>query len=136
MHRLYHVPLVGEDQVDHYADGYNNLVALAKGENYTDAGRNSASLSYFALEVYAFDVAIPGEGCVGKPVEGADDGHGHVVTSSSSVLMSSATSVIPTEATSVNPIRVIPAETTPATQAAASPTAECHYHADGTQHCT
>ena len=56
-------------------DGYNNLLELAKGENYTKVERNSASLSYFALKVYAFDVAIPREGCVGKAVERENDGH-------------------------------------------------------------
>jgi hypothetical protein len=39
---------VSEDQVGHYADGYADLLALAKGENYTQAARNSALLSCFA----------------------------------------------------------------------------------------
>jgi len=82
--------------------------------NYTDAARNSASLSYFALEAYAYDVVIPGEGCVGKVVEGqAGDAHAAAATT--------------TEA--------VPAATAAAT-ATAAVGQECHTHADGTQHCS
>jgi hypothetical protein len=28
--------------------------------------RDSDSLQYFALEAFAYDIAVPGEGCVGK----------------------------------------------------------------------
>jgi hypothetical protein len=28
--------------------------------------RNSDTLQYFALEAYAYDIAVPGEGCTGK----------------------------------------------------------------------
>ncbi|KFY07327.1 hypothetical protein V492_07242 [Pseudogymnoascus sp. VKM F-4246] len=132
MHRLYHVPLVGEDEVGHFADGYSGLLELAKGVNHTDAARNSASLSYFALEAYAYDISVPGEGCAGKVVEEEHD-HDH---DSGSVTSSAAGA----DATSVNPTRVIPGSTT---AAAPAPTAtggeagkECHTHDDGTQHCT
>lgn len=112
MHRLWHVPVVSEDQVHHYADGYENLLELAKGVNYTEAARNSASLSYFALEAYAYDVVIPGEGCVGKVVEGqAGDAHGAAATTTEAVSAATAT-------------------------ATAAVGQECHTHADGTQHCS
>ncbi|KFX99104.1 hypothetical protein V490_01946 [Pseudogymnoascus sp. VKM F-3557] len=136
MHRLYHVPLVGEDEIGHYADGYSGLLELAAGANYTDAARNSASLSYFALEAYAYDIAVPGEGCAGKVVEEEHD-HDHDHGDSGSVTSSTAGGAA---TTSVNPTRVIPESTT---AAAPEPTAtgggagkECHTHDDGTEHCS
>ena len=134
MHRLYHVPLVGEDEIGHYADGYSGLLELAAGANHTDAARNSASLSYFALEAYAYDIAVPGEGCAGKVVEEEHD-HDHDHGDSGSVTSSAASGAA---TTSVNPTRVIPESTT---AAAPEPTAggagkECHTHDDGTEHCS
>ena len=105
MHRLYHVPLVGEDEVGHYADGYSKLLELAASSNRTDAARNSASLSYFALEAYAYDISVPGEGCPGKVVEEEHD-HDHDASATSSAAGAAATTV--------NPTRVIPVSTTAA----------------------
>ncbi|KAF2135043.1 zincin [Dothidotthia symphoricarpi CBS 119687] len=66
LHRLLHVPSVGEGVVEHYGEHtYPGVLELAQ-ENATYASRNSDSLQYFALEVYAHDVAIPGEGCPGR----------------------------------------------------------------------
>lgn len=67
LHRLLHIPKVGEGVVEHYgAEGkYPGVISLAK-ENATYAVRNSDTLQYFALEVYANDVAIPGVGCPGS----------------------------------------------------------------------
>ncbi|KFZ23833.1 hypothetical protein V502_01699 [Pseudogymnoascus sp. VKM F-4520 (FW-2644)] len=132
MHRLYHVPLVGDDEVDHFADGYSELLELAVGANYTDAARNSASLSYFALEAYAYDIAVPGEGCVGKVVEEHDHDHDDSASVTSSAAGAAAT-------TSVNPTRVIPGSTTAAAPEATATGGgegkECHTHDDGTEHC-
>ncbi|ELR07227.1 hypothetical protein VC83_01361 [Pseudogymnoascus destructans] len=129
MHRLYHVPAVGEDEIGHYADGYSGLLKLAAGANHTDAARNSASLSYFALEAYAYDISVPGEGCPGKVVEEEHD-HGASATSSAAGAA----------ATSVNPTRVIPGSPTAAapvaTAAGGGAGKECHTHDDGTEHCT
>jgi hypothetical protein len=147
MHRLYHTFPVGEGIVDHQADGYHGCVELAAGENYTLAASNSATLSYFATEVYAFDISIPGEGCLGKPVEKEDDGHGHapasssLVESGSSTAAASATSTIAAAVsaatTSINPTRIIQTTSATLSAAAAVETAgkECHTHADGTSHC-
>jgi len=66
LHRLLHVPSVGEGVVEHYGDhSYPGVLALAQ-ENATFASKNSDTLQYFALEVYAHDVALPGEGCPGR----------------------------------------------------------------------
>jgi hypothetical protein len=66
LHRLLHVPKVGEGVVEHYGhEGkYPGVMSLAK-ENSTYAVRNSDTLQYFALEVYAHDIAVPGIGCPG-----------------------------------------------------------------------
>jgi hypothetical protein len=66
LHRLLHVPKVGEGVVEHYSVGkYPGVLELAK-ENSTYSVRDSDTLQYFALEAYAHDIAIPGVGCVGK----------------------------------------------------------------------
>jgi hypothetical protein len=68
LHRLLHIPKVGEGVVEHYIDEesekYPGVLDLAKN-NSTFAARNSDTLQYFALEVYAHDIAIPGVGCPG-----------------------------------------------------------------------
>jgi hypothetical protein len=146
MHRIYHTIPVGEGIVDHHADGYHGCVELAAGENYTLAASNSATLSYFATEVYAFDISIPGEGCLGKPDNEDDGGHGSVPASSSVTESGSSTAIETSTAaaleattTTINPTRII--QTTSATSSAAATqetTAggkECHFHSDGTEHC-
>ncbi|KAI5863997.1 major allergen Asp F2 [Durotheca rogersii] len=68
VHRLYHLPAIGEGIVDHYADTYNDCLELAVS-NPAEAVRNSHTLQYFALGVYAYDISLPGEGCTGKAPE-------------------------------------------------------------------
>ncbi|CAG8972068.1 hypothetical protein HYALB_00004934 [Hymenoscyphus albidus] len=147
IHRLYHTSPVGEEIIDHHADGYNNCLELAKGENYTLAASNSATLLYFAMEAYAFDISVPGEGCVGKPVAGAEDGHGApAAVAAATPTPTPVDPVAPAETTgtspgaaAINPVRIIPAESTPAPAAAepapaGAPGQECHYHGT-TLHC-
>ena len=50
IHRLYHTDKIGEGVVGHYADTYEECLALAI-ENPEQAVRNSATLRYFALDV-------------------------------------------------------------------------------------
>jgi hypothetical protein len=80
LHRLYHVPKIGEDTVGHYADEYSDCLELAQNHP-EEAVRNSDSLQYFALEAYAYDIAVPGEGCAGR------------LSTTSSVVAASETSV-------------------------------------------
>jgi hypothetical protein len=56
LHRLLHIPSVGEGVVEHYGDAskYPGVLALAES-NPSEAIRNSDTLQYFALEVYASD---------------------------------------------------------------------------------
>lgn len=67
IHRLYHTDKIGEGTVFHYADTYDECLALAV-EAPEEAVRNAHTLQYFALDVYAFDIANPGQGCTGEPV--------------------------------------------------------------------
>lgn len=131
MHRLYHVPLIGEGLVEHYGDGYEGVQELAAGVNYTYAGINSATLTYFASEAYAYDIAIPGEGCVGKAAVKSSSSAEAAV--SSAVSSTATVAAAETTVTSVNPTRVISAETAASTTETAGK--ECHTHADGVEHC-
>lgn len=117
MHRLFHMPSVGEEAVGHFADDYADCLALAQTDP-AEAARNSHSLQYFALDVYAYDIAIPGDGCTGRPEkkkeEEEDGGEGPATTA-------------PTSTAST------PGDTTPSATSTAA--AECHTHSDGEVHC-
>jgi hypothetical protein len=99
LHRLLHIPSVGEGVVEHYSVGkYPAVIELAK-ENSTYSVRDSDTLQYFALEVYAHDVALPGVGCAGKytattstPAAAAATSSIRAVSSSAAPVMASATS--------------------------------------------
>ncbi|KAK7977015.1 zincin [Apiospora saccharicola] len=116
IHRLLHMPSVGEGAAEHFADSYAECLELARAEP-AEAVRNSHTLQYFALDAYAFDIAVPGEGCAGKPAkkeeEGKEDGHGGHGSAAPS----------PTATTSSEP----------STTSAAA--AECHTHSGGEVHC-
>lgn len=111
LHRIWHT-LVGQEAVGHYADSYEECLELAESSPQ-DAVRNSNSLRFFALDVYAYDVAVPGVGCTGEP-DTAD--------SSSAGTSSSAD---PTSTT-------VPSHSSSET----SETEHCHTHADGEVHCS
>lgn len=64
VHRLFHTPAFGEDVVGHHADSYDECLELAEHAP-GEAVRNTHSLIYFALDVYAWDVSVPGVGCTG-----------------------------------------------------------------------
>ncbi|TGZ80944.1 zincin [Ascodesmis nigricans] len=105
MHRLFHIPAVTEEAVGHYADEFDTSIELAK-KNATVAVRNSDSLQYFALEVYAFDVAVPGEGCLGLEEEEKEEPK--------------------TEEPKKEELE----------KGDGKDGKECHFHADGSEHCT
>ncbi|KAI8938187.1 hypothetical protein NX059_005851 [Plenodomus lindquistii] len=101
LHRLLHIPSVGEGVVEHYgAEGkYPGVLSLAR-ENSTYAVRNSDTLQYFALEAYAHDVAVPGIGCAGtfsatpSPSASASASATSSVVASASATSAAASSVI------------------------------------------
>ncbi|KAF7131208.1 hypothetical protein CNMCM5793_004258 [Aspergillus hiratsukae] len=110
LHRLYHLPAIGQGWIEHFADGYEEVIDLAKG-NGTEPTHDSETLQYFALEAYAFDIAVPGVGCPGESHE-----HEHE--------SETATGAAPTPTT------------TEAPSATADVPANCHTHEGGELHCT
>ncbi|KAJ9634950.1 Prenylated Rab acceptor protein 1 [Coniosporium tulheliwenetii] len=101
VHRLFHVYNIGEGTIEHYADDYAACLALATS-NPEEAVRNSDTLLYFALDVYAWDVALPGEGCTGNAPE--ESSSAAATTSATSLASSSAvatSSSVSAEAASV-----------------------------------
>jgi len=117
LHRLLHVPKVGEGVVEHYAGEYPEVLELAE-TTPEEAVRNSDTLQYFALEAYAHDIALPGEGCAGT------------YTATSSEEVPSATSGAASATTTPT------ATTTEAPSTTTTAAKECHTHADGVEHCT
>ncbi|KAG9604141.1 zincin, partial [Aureobasidium melanogenum] len=152
MHRLYHTTKIGEGAAEHYADTYTECLELAK-ENPAEAVRNTHTLQYFALDVYAMEIALPGEGCTGTPAEGSDDSHAAAPASSASSSVASAATTAAVSATASQSVSkttsagtechthaggeihcadIAPAETASKTNSAGT---ECHTHADGVVHC-
>lgn len=80
---------MGEGAAEHYADSYTECLELAT-ENPAEAVRNTHTLQYFALDVYAMDVALPGEGCTGTV--GEEEGDSHVAAPASSAASSAVSS--------------------------------------------
>jgi hypothetical protein len=68
LHRVLHVPRISEGIVDHFAEDYAGVLELAKTEPEKSA-IDSDTLQYFAIDVYAFDIAAPGAGCTGEEEE-------------------------------------------------------------------
>jgi hypothetical protein len=64
LHRIFHVPRVSEGVVDHFTEDYEDVLALAKTDP-VKSSIDSDTLQYFAIDVYAYDVAAPGVGCSG-----------------------------------------------------------------------
>lgn len=65
MHRILHVRTVSEDAVAHYAEDYAEVLQLAKSEP-EKSGMDSDVLQYFAIDAWAYDIAVPGTGCPGE----------------------------------------------------------------------
>lgn len=122
LHRLLHLPQVGEGVVEHYNDEeeekYPGTIALAEN-NSTYAVRNSDTLQYFALEAYAHDIIVPGVGCPGTytPLE-----------ESTAAATSTASATTSASATPVQPSASV------TSSAAAAPAEACEPH-DDHWHC-
>lgn len=129
-----------ETGVGHHADTYAEMLQLAQGGNSSLSTSNSASLYYFATEVYAFDIAVPGEGCVGK-VPSDNDDHDHDDVTSTSSAVAAPTSTTPAEVTSsaaeaTRTTEAAPAGTTASEKEKEEQKGDCHTHDDGVVHCT
>ncbi|KAF4337142.1 major allergen Asp f 2 [Fusarium beomiforme] len=68
LHRVLHVPTISENIVDHFAEDYADALELAKTDPSKSA-IDSDALQYFAIDVYAYDIAAPGVGCTGEVEE-------------------------------------------------------------------
>jgi hypothetical protein len=145
MHRLYHTTKIGEGAADHFADTYSECLELAE-EKPSDAVRNTHSLQYFALDVYAMEVALPGEGCTGTPATAAINSHAAApaVSSVSSVVSSVASSTTAAQAPSQIASKASSAATvslpsfllyTQSKSLILTLHKECHTHAGGEVHC-
>lgn len=93
MHRLYHIPSIGAGHIEHYADDYEEVIELAAG-NDTHSTHDSNALQYFALEVYAYDIAVPGVGCV-EPAQAG--GSSSASSSPTAVPTTTTTDATPTQ---------------------------------------
>lgn len=96
IHRLFHTDKIGEKTVFHYADSYSQCLELATSDSKL-AVRNAHTLQYFALDVYAYDISVPGQGCTGEPVAEEES---EATASSASSASSSATSSAASSSTS------------------------------------
>ncbi|CAG7922581.1 unnamed protein product [Penicillium olsonii] len=112
LHRLYHVPAIGQNWIDHFADGYEEVIDQAK-KNATLATHDSETLQYFALEAYAYDISAPGIGCPG--VQHEHESHDEATTTTEST---------PTATTADKP------------SSTQDVPANCHTHEGGELHCT
>ncbi|KAF7563923.1 hypothetical protein G7046_g186 [Stylonectria norvegica] len=72
MHRVLHVPTIAEEGVDHFAEDYAEVIALAKSDP-SKSVIDSDALQYFAIDVWAYDIAAPGVGCTGEYSEESAD---------------------------------------------------------------
>ncbi|EGY23113.1 antigen 1 [Verticillium dahliae VdLs.17] len=109
LHRAFHLPGISDGIIDHYAEDYAEALKLAATEPELSI-IDSDTLQYFAIEAYAYDIAIPGVGCPGeKPIIDTAAG---------------TSTAAPT--------------TTTASDASGTTTANasCHTHDDGFVHCS
>ncbi|WYZ45984.1 hypothetical protein EsH8_IX_000209 [Colletotrichum jinshuiense] len=107
LHRAFHVPAVSEGAVEHYAEDLAEVFVLAK-ENATYSVLDSDALQYFAIDVWAYDIAAPGVGCFGELEETEEEPTATTTAAGAATATPSATSSAPQE---------------------------CHTHGDGTLHC-
>lgn len=64
LHRLFHLPSIGRGYIEHYTAGWCGAIEAAAQGN-PNVTHDSDVLQYYALEAYAYDIAVPGEGCPG-----------------------------------------------------------------------
>ncbi|KAI4229090.1 MAG: hypothetical protein L6R36_001152 [Xanthoria steineri] len=126
LHRLYHMPAFGEDHVEHFAEGYAGALELAE-TNSSYATHDSDILQYFALDVYAYDIAVPGIGCAGTVDETASS----METPTSSASTTSTSAQSPSSSVTEPPTPV----TAGAANGVTSAPQDCHTHAGGDVHC-
>ena len=105
--------------MDHYAEDYTDVIELAQN-NPELSIKDSDTLQYFAIDVYAYDIAAPGIGCSGKLPDTSE------APSSTAGAQPSVTSTAPTVRWLFKDGIVIHKLTN---------LQECHTHSDGVVHC-
>lgn len=75
LHRVLHLPAISEGIVDHYAEDYADAIRQAQ-EEPEKSGIDSDVLQYFAIDVWAYDIAAPGVGCTGEQEQEDEDDDG------------------------------------------------------------
>lgn len=141
LHRIWHTDKSGQGVVGHYADTYDECLELGE-HNSTFAVRNSASLRYYALDVYAYDIAVPGEGCTGDTENGSGAGDDKGKGQQSSKGGETGGKTTSSASQTATKTAAKSAEAKPLTTATKSEEtdshglgSECHTHADGDTHC-
>ncbi|GAA5850218.1 hypothetical protein JCM9279_003569 [Rhodotorula babjevae] len=132
LHRMMHIPSIVYHHVEHAADSYPDVLAIA-ASNSTLTVYNQATFQLYALDAYARDVAFPPNGCVGASahIPTDDDSHSHGAASSSASASASASGSSATAASAT-----VPAEVTIGGGSATATAAQsCHTHGDGEVHC-
>lgn len=134
MHRLYHMPAIGYGYIEHYIETYDDALTFAQNGSTTNT-HDSDVLQYFALDAYAYDIALPGSGCSGESS-----------SSESSAAPSSAAPAVSTTPSATPTISQAPSQTSSAPAVSRKVNCfktitdlamqECHTHDDGTVHCT
>lgn len=134
LHRLFHMPAIGWEYIEHFASEYEEVVELAASENTTST-RDSNTLQYFALEAWAFDIAVPGVGCGEE-----SHSHSHEAASSSAAPAAPAvtTSASATQSQAPSSTLSIPAVSGHADMILPNTDTlqNCHTHEGGDLHCT
>lgn len=91
LHRLYHMPAIGYGNIEHYIETYEDALAYAQNGTTTNT-HDSDVLQYFALDAYAYDIAIPGVGCTGEAVSSSVAAEPAAATSATPTSSEAATS--------------------------------------------
>ena len=64
IHRFFHLPSIGYGYIEHYLDGYEEIIEEA-ASGHPNTTHDSDVLQYFALDAWAYDIAVPHQGCPG-----------------------------------------------------------------------
>jgi hypothetical protein len=92
MHRLYHMPAIGGDYIDHFTEDYAEVLEAAERSSINST-HDSDVLQYFALEAYAYDIAVPGKGCPGSSSTSGTSTSGQAVSTASAAPSVSTTAL-------------------------------------------
>ncbi|KAK5084218.1 Prenylated Rab acceptor protein 1 [Lithohypha guttulata] len=92
MHRLYHIPAVGGGYIEHWIETYEDALTFATNGSTTNT-HDSDVLQYFALDAYAYDIAVPGTGCTGSESAAPAQAQSSTSATPSASAASSASSV-------------------------------------------